>query len=377
MKKKIILRIASVLMIVSILAGTTACSRQGAVTPNNEQPNRQEESITTEAPQENAANGIQGIMDMVSKDMLYDYVAGLSGEKEITYGNQTTTLKTRRTGTQSFQAASQYVYEVLEKAGLDVSYQSGEIDLVLSGFNITQSYSNIVAEKKGSLYPDEVIILSAHLDSIGLEFIPITSEQPIDETTEMIDPEEDYAPGADDNATGSAAVMHIAELLSQYDFERTIRFVLFDGEEDARIGSQGYVKMLEQDNTNIKAVINLDMLGWETDGNPVLSLVTQPTDASGYAAEQEIVQAFSDVIENYGLVGKLIVEKTEEEKEESDHVSFWNANIPAVLAIEDWNDFNPNANQKGDNIDNLNMDYYTNTVKAITGVVVVLAGLVE
>src|SRR5579862_618966 len=79
---------------------------------------------------------------------------------------------------------------------------------------------NTVAEIKGSEKPDEVVILGAHLDSW------------------------DLGTGSTDNGTGSMAVMEAARTLAKLDLKpkRTIRFILFTGEEQGLIGSKEYIK---------------------------------------------------------------------------------------------------------------------------------------
>src|SRR5260370_31702923 len=79
---------------------------------------------------------------------------------------------------------------------------------------------NTVAESRGSEKPDEVVIIGAHLDSW------------------------DLGSGATDNGTGSMAVLEAARALQKLGVKpkRTIRFVLFTGEEQGLNGSKAYVK---------------------------------------------------------------------------------------------------------------------------------------
>ena len=85
---------------------------------------------------------------------------------------------------------------------------------------------------------EEIYIVSAHYDSV-----PST-------------------PGADDNAAGVAAVLSAAKILSQYEFNQTIRFVCFSGEEQGLLGSEEYAKEAYNNNENLISTINLDMIGY-------------------------------------------------------------------------------------------------------------------
>lgn len=234
----------------------------------------------------------------------------------------------------------------------------------------------MIAEKKGTTNLEEVSILCAHLDSIALQLMSVDGEN---SNTESFNVHTNQTPakGADDNATDCAAVMHIAEVLSQYNFNRTIRFCFFDAEEEGYVGSAEYVKSLAGNTEIIKAVVNLDMIGWKKDGKPVVSLVTQTSDAATFEDEQEIRQAFLYTIQNYGVSHVLIPANLDCEKGESNHVSFWNAEIPAIHVIEDWGDYNPYSNQAEDVFANLNLEYYTNVVKAVIGAYANLTGLTK
>lgn len=288
---------------------------------------------------------------------------------------------------------------------MEVTYQSGITEEnITEQMTMTYPYKNVIAEKKGTTYPDEVVVLCAHLDSTaeGMSRVDAAlSERDADSSSEPSAVETDssesasdqeaesfdvsdmggegssmmaYAPGADDNATGCAAVLHIAELLSRYEFERTIRFCFFDAEEEGFIGSTAYVKSLGDAADTIKAVINLDTLGWDSDGEPNFSIVTQFDQAETYEVQQEISQVFQQSVQNYGLSEAVTLKNVTASLElMSDQVSFWNAGIPAVLVIEDTEDLNPNANMTEDVFKNLNLEYYVDVVKAITGAVADLA----
>lgn len=113
-------------------------------------------------------------------------------------------------------------------------------------------YYNIEAEL--STEPAaEIVIVSAHLDSTAKE-------------TEGYDPESDPAPGADDDASGIAGVLAIAEIIERLKTlkapERTIKFLLFNAEEHGLVGSQAYARMQSAKNAPIIAVLQMDMIGY-------------------------------------------------------------------------------------------------------------------
>jgi carboxypeptidase Q len=98
---------------------------------------------------------------------------------------------------------------------------------------------NVVAEIEGRENPEEMVILGAHLDSWFL------------------------GPGAADNALGASIAIETARVLSSLNPKpvRTVRFVLFTGEEQGLCGSFEYVKKHQDELDNIVLMVNLDMTG--------------------------------------------------------------------------------------------------------------------
>lgn len=108
--------------------------------------------------------------------------------------------------------------------------------------------SNIVCDigSSTSVYDNSNhILISAHYDS-RMEDINQTNAR---------------APGADDNASGIAAVLELARILSQVNSKNNLEFVLFSGEEQGQWGSTAYVRHLQANHTTPDLVINLDMIG--------------------------------------------------------------------------------------------------------------------
>ncbi len=182
----------------------------------------------------------------------------------------------------------------------------------------------------------------------------------------------DPAPGADDNGTGSTAVLTIARILSQYDFDCSIRYALFTGEEQGLYGSSAYAQSLRTAEVNVEGVLNLDMLGYNTEGSlPTMELHTRPTKASDLA----IAHAFTTTVSDYGL--NLIPLVLRDGERASDHAPFWDRGYPAIMAIEDWNDHTPKYHRTTDTVPSLNLPYTTQFVKAALGTMARLGCLLD
>jgi hypothetical protein len=291
---------------------------------------------------------IEEMIAQVDTATVYQYDGDLSGENEVTIGGQPYTLYTRYSYSgEPVQKATQFVYEHFQNLGLEVKYH----DYNWGGNN----WRNVVATKPGLTDPDDIYIICAHVDS--------RSET---HQTSLAN-----APGADDNASGVTAVMIAADILSQYDFDYTIRFVAFTGEEQGLIGSGYYAHDARNEGDNILGVLNLDMIAYDSDAYPILELHAGTIMPDSIA----IANLFTDVVDTYdiGLVPQII---TAGATDRSDHASFWDYGYDAILGIEDfWGDSNPNYHTTGDQLSVLNIPYFTEFVKASVGTVASMACL--
>ena len=287
---------------------------------------------------------IAELLTQVDTTTLSGYVADLSGEQAVLIGGQSYTFETRYSYSEGIKKATQYLYEHYEALGLDVVYQDYVHD--------DQIWRNVEATLTGVSEPERIYVVCAHADS--------TSRQPMSD-----------APGADDNASGTAAVMLAADILSQHQFQYTIRFVNFSGEEQGLLGSAAYAAHSRSQGEEIAGVINLDMLGWDGAGGPDIDLHAG-TDPASLA----LAQAFSETVALYDL--DLLPEILDDEATgASDHRSFWNNDYAAILAIEDYypnnHDFNPYYHTGNDLLTHFNQGYFTNFTQAVLATLTTLA----
>jgi hypothetical protein len=189
---------------------------------------------------------------------------------------------------------------------------------------------NVVADKSGRHPgPRDLIVVTAHLDSINLAGGEAAS-----------------APGADDNASGSAAVLTMARLLANHEAMHDMRFILFGGEEQGLFGSRQHVQALsatEQD--RIRAVVNMDMIGSFNTATPEVLI-------EGHLISQQLIDALTLSAMTY--TGLQI--QTSLNPFASDHVPFIRAGIPAVLTIESADEANQNIHSARDTLSTINYD---------------------
>lgn len=113
-----------------------------------------------------------------------------------------------------------------------------EVNLTLIQDNKHKSIShNVIATIKGTTKPEEVIVFSAHYDSVI------------------------YSPGSWDNATGSVTIMELMHYFNEHKPERTIKFVWCGSEEIGLEGSRAYCEQHKEELDNVLFNINVDMTG--------------------------------------------------------------------------------------------------------------------
>ena len=192
----------------------------------------------------------------------------------------------------------------LEAAGLDV---------VLEPFpHAGSTYYNVVATHWGT--SDEVLVLGAHFDSVD-------------------------NPGADDNATGTALVIECARVLAQFPRTSTVHFVLFDREEQGKVGSEAFVAAHSDE--DIRYAVTADMIGQDHGAFAYDLFHTSP---SG-----DLTAQFALALEQFG--GGLGANLLSGPYSFSDHWSFESAGIPALVIIEADYSANTNYHQPTDAID--------------------------
>ena len=135
------------------------------------------------------------------------------------------------------------------------------------------------------------------------------------------------APGASDNASGIAEMLETARILSQQDFDFTVRFVAFSGEELFLFGSKHYAQLVRERGDDIAGVLNFDLLGHDPDGNLDIHVL-------GDEQSQWLVNAFGAAAERYRLPIDLRL-KNDPSFIFSDHSPFWDIGIPAVMVAEE------------------------------------------
>jgi Zn-dependent M28 family amino/carboxypeptidase len=190
------------------------------------------------------------------------------------------------------------------------------------------STRNLIADRPGDGEDRELVLVTAHLDSVNTRG-PAAA-----------------APGADDNASGSAGVLAIGHALAGRSNRHDLRLILFGGEEQGLFGSRHYVSGLDAaERTRIGAVVNMDMIACKNSSHATVLLEGAP-----------VSQAMIDELAEIALAHTSLAIQTSLNPFSSDHVPFLDQGIPAVLTIEGTDSANDRVHTDRDTLDTLDIN---------------------
>lgn len=197
---------------------------------------------------------------------------------------------------------------------------------------------NLYAELPATVPSDEWIVVGAHYDTV--------------ETT----------PGADDNASGSVAVLSIARRLARLPVRRrNVMFAFFDQEEVVLVGSDRFAEMLVREGRRVVTFHNVDMVGWDGDGDRAVALI------HGVESNPPIDDRYMRL---YGRAATRMATRTDhpllpmtivrEDSNRGEHVTFDMRGIDAVSLMQsaaERGDFNPHYHEPADTCDRIDSEY--------------------
>jgi hypothetical protein len=280
---------------------------------------------------------IQQLISQTNLDSLTFYLRVLTGEDSVTIDSNRYLIKSRHILSSGNNLAADFIYQTLTRIGLPAFndyYNSPR-----KTGNTLVTGRNVYAVQTGIEFPDQEIIICAHYDDM---------------------PPGSIAPGADDNASGVAAVLEAARVISHIETKYTIIYAFWDEEELGLIGSRHYADQAFSSGDKILGVINLDMIAWESNNDNAFNLYSSSVEKSLDLAR------LSSAIANYispdflPIILPLPVSN-------SDHASFWEKDFSAVGFEEEYNDFNPYYHTGNDNLNHFNFDYFFNMSKISIG----------
>lgn len=210
-------------------------------------------------------------------------------------------------------------------------------------YDTTTWQFNVEARIEGTEFPDDEVVLIGHYDDCTQDFDPIF-----------------FAPGADDNASGTAAALECARIIMEMDYRpaQTLIFLASAAEELMYFGDAGtehYAQEAQAAGRNVVMAINNDMISWN-DGTWTLDLFN-------HTQSPEITAMAISIIENYTSLNYYSLPPVENIG--GDIQPFLDAGYHGIYFME--NNINPNYHSVNDLIDFCDVSYLAEATKVSLG----------
>jgi hypothetical protein len=198
--------------------------------------------------------------------------------------------------------------------------------------------TNLVGQVRGREHPERLIVITAHYDHVGVQNGVVYN-------------------GADDNASGTAALLALAEHFARQQPRHTILFAALDAEEQSLRGAEALVKKLSEEKRDLVLNINMDMVSHSEKGEL-------------YAAGTYHTPALRPLLEGVaqGAPVKLLLGHDRPEQgqddwtRQSDHFHFHRAGVPFIyFGVEDHKDYH----KPTDDFETITPDFFVNAVRTI------------
>jgi Zn-dependent M28 family amino/carboxypeptidase len=250
---------------------------------------------------------------------------------------------------EKLKAAEHYIVQEFMKAGYEVKREMYNA--------LGKTSANIIAKKLGTEQPDEMIIIGAHYDTRA-------------------------NPGADDNASGIAALIELAKLLKNHFLKRSLKFIAFTNEEPPffktnLMGSKVYADAARERHEKIKAVLILEMIGFYS--NRLFSQKYPPFFGLFYPNKANFLgivanfpsRSLANQVKTFFKsasdfpIESIVTFSLVPGVDFSDHWAFWKNNYPAIMLTDTAFYRNPHYHKSTDTYDTLNYDHMAEIVRGL------------
>ncbi len=317
----------------------------------NQLPQQQQQVVT--AP--SLSTNLGGLLDQIDTDRMMAHIQTLQDmrTRHVNSGGSSTT---------GIDAAYSYILRQFEaiRSQSQVSMTIADPSFKLEWEGVTSTQRNIVAYMSGQT-DGGIILVGAHYDSI--------TRNPQDAVY--------YAPGANDNGSGIAAMLEIARIMSQQQHRATIIFVAFAAEEVGRLGSIELAKWVRNNNIAVDAMINMDIIGSQTGPNGSITSDRVRLFAAGpnNSGSRQLARSAYFAAFNYVQDMRIDIQPDDygdRQGRYGDHLSFSEMGIPAVRFIEVEEDV-ARQHTPNDTIDDIQPAYLNRVTRVVLATLTVLA----
>jgi len=285
-------------------------------------------------------------LPVVSDSIVWDLVNAVSQDSVLGMIQRYQDFYTRYSTHDSCDAAMEWTRARFEEYGCDTTFL----------FPFRSNYApNAVGVRYGTTNPDVIYGICGHTDA--------TSQH-----------RPNHCPGADDNGSGTTAVLEACRVFRDVEFENTVYFIGFSGEEQGLYGSDSFAEYCYRRGDSIRAMLNFDMISYGRENIDTFEVAGKWSNPSC----EWLVNFYIAQADTFSLL------KTKKVMTNympySDHHSFWLRGYPALLGIE--NDFTPMYHTIGDTIGPMyyrncgtnNVPLATDAIRAAVASIAKLAG---
>jgi Zn-dependent M28 family amino/carboxypeptidase len=269
----------------------------------------------------------------------------------------------------ALEKAANYIEENLRSFGLELSLHHFTED--------DKQYPNIIGLHPGTKQADKKVIVLAHFDTVAI------------------------SPGADDNASGVAAMLELARVLQPCSFEKSILFIGVNLEEQKvdlepgtpfLRGSKALAAFAQQHAWEIEGVVNFETIacaGEDVIQQAPANLPFELPKVGNFIAvignekSTGMVQDFIGMIQQYQIplpFVPLVVPGNGEvlpDSRRSDHATFWDIGAPAIMLTDTANFRTPHYHQASDTLETLNLTFAANVCRSGAGLVCQMARIIN
>lgn len=330
MKNSFVYRLQTALILLILVSASIPASSGSS----SYQQNQSLEYFEKQTFQQTTHDKIKDILALIDETLILQYLQTIVG------------FGPRVSGTYGCEKAASYIYKHFTQFGLNARYQNW------TGWGNRFHFARYTSQNVEGTLPGtdpsdtSIIIFNAHYDTVS------------------------NGPGANDDGSGTVAVLAAAYALSHFDFKRTVRFVTFSGEEVGLLGSCAYTKEAYEQNDNILVEINADMIGHDEGSN---TMRVTATEDAGWMAD-----TFQDINTDYSIgmtVTRGTINRIRRSLGGSDYAAFLPYGWECICCWQ--TDSDPNFHTAQDDLSNVNISYLVNTTRLIAATLAVLADIPE
>jgi leucyl aminopeptidase len=256
------------------------------------------EQLITAEPQ----SGIQDMVDLIEANNISQYV------------NQLANYFNRHHRSNTGRQSADFIFNTFK------SYANSNLTVRQEMHSGTPQPS-VIARLEGTTKPNEIVIIGCHIDSLA----GFSSSN--------------HAPGADDNASGTACVKEILRVISNHNFrfKRTIEFHGYAAEEGGLIGSGEIAAKYRSQGKNVVGMLQIDMCLYSVSGNQIW-IVTNDTNSTHNNLLKTLIDQYTEASWNQAVLTAGT----------SDHRSWTRNGFPAVFPFENPQGYNKSIHTAND-----------------------------